>query len=299
MRNVLNQIGTDPRGGTGVAIISTMKPLTLPCAAHAACLGLLLLIAPPTRAEEVIVKFDGSDYVSGGIPAEMARTPKAARGATQTILEFGEASPDAGYSGPPFLLGYEVRASAPANLTVAPDKCVVENDVADGPQNAKDVISIVANSSWPEADTFSVAVAVVFPTKEFELSSLAYSALNFTGNAVYNEKLRHRWIVQTGGKYYVNASFLGRTGRQGEDAPVEVIRTDRSKRDFDQWVEYDPQATIFANFDTPPVSLGAALDKVTAVGLYMDSVDFPGRGEATRQWQFRLFTFAAEGKPSP
>lgn len=274
-------------------------PSPLSCAAHAASLGLLLLIASPTRAEETIVKFDGSDYVSGGIPAEMARTPKAARGATQTILEFGEASPDAGYSGPPFLLGYEVRASAPANLTVAPDKCIVENDVANGPQTANDIISIVANSSWPETDTFSVAAAVVFPTKEFELSSLAYSALNFTGNAVYNEKLRHRWIVQTGGKYYVNAGFLGRTGRQGEGSPVEVIRTDRSKRDFDQWVEYDPQATLFANFDAAPMALGAALDEVTAVGLYMDAVEFPGRGPATRQWQFQLFSFTADGKPSP
>ncbi len=297
MRNVLNQIGTDLQHASGVAIVSNMK-LLLPFYKRFLVGMALLPLASSVQADETIVKFDGSTYVSPGIPAEMARSPKLARSATQTLFEFGEASPAGDYSGPPYLLGYEVRASSPANLTVATDKCLVENDVANGPQQANDVISIVANSTWPESETFSVAVALVFPTQKFRLSSLAYSGLNFTGNAAYNEKLRHRWIVQTGGRYYVNKGFLGRTGRQGEDAPIEVIRTERSKRDFDQWVEYDPAATIFADFDTPSIALGSALDEVTGVGLYMDSVDFPGRGEATRQWQFRLFTFAADGQPS-
>jgi hypothetical protein len=260
--------------------------------------SLLLLLHPwSVRAEEAVVDFDSKSYVNDA-SVELARTPAAAREATQTIFPFEPAAPEAGYSGPPFSLGYEVRASAPANLTVAPDKCTVENDVANGAEKVNDTISVVANGSWPEAETFSVATVVVFPTKKFSFNALAYSALNWTGNEGYNEKLRHRWVVQTGGKYYVSTAFLGRTGRKAENDAVDVIQVSRSARNFDEWVEYDPSTSIFANFDGAPVNLGNALDNVTAVGLYMDALDFPGRGRATRQWQFQLITFAAMGEPS-
>ncbi|MDX2082218.1 MAG: hypothetical protein SFU53_15645 [Terrimicrobiaceae bacterium] len=265
----------------------------------ALCLSFLLSVSALSWAwaDGPVLEFGGNGYVSDLAVAELSRTPRAAREATQTIFPFEPASPEASYSGPPFSLGYEVRASAPVNLTVPPERCAVENDFQNGSSMLNDTISIVGSGSWPESEMFSVAAVVVFPTKEFELESLSYSALNWSGNEIYNEKLRHRWVVQVDGKYYVNTGFLGRTGRPSEDQPVEVISTDRGARQFDNWVEYDPETTIFANFDGPIINLGPKLDGVTGVGLYMDALDFPGRGAATRQWQFRLITFSANGKP--
>ena len=246
-------------------------------------------------ANDERVRFSSDAYVEVG-DMELARMPKAARDATKTVYPFGPASPKANYSGPEFLLGYEVRASAPSDLTVQPDKAVVENDMANTKTVKVDTISITAQALWPATNTYSVALAVVFPTKTFVLDRLAYSTSNWTlSKNQYNEKLRHRWIVQTGGKYYVNTTFLGRTGRPSPDEAFAVIASERHGSLPDKWVAYNPAVSLFADLNAEPVKLGAALDKVTAVGFYMDAMDFKGTGVNERQWQFKLLSFVASG----
>ncbi len=259
-------------------------------------------------ANDERVSFSSNAYVEVG-DVELARPPKFARDATTTVYPFGPAAPKsktvstfgaakpkASYAGPDFLLGYEVRASAPSDLTVYPGKAVVEDNSENGKNAVQDAISITAQALWYDTNTYSVALAVVFPTKTFVLDRLAYSTSNWTlSKNQYNEKLRHRWIVQTGGKYYVNSSFLGRTGRSSSDAPVDVIASERSGSLKDTWVAYDPAVSLFADLNAKPVKLGAALDKVTAVGLYIDALDFKGSGTNERQWKFKLISFVASG----
>ncbi len=266
------------------------------------CIGLAVTaaVAGPVGAEQPILSFNGSSYITQGGDVELARPPKPARSSIHTIYAFGPASPEANYYGPAFSLGYEVRASAPINLTVLPEKCVVQDDFANGADRFQDTITLTAQGNWPETETFSVAAVVVFPTPKFKLGGLSFSALNFTGNKAYNERLRHRWVVRVGEKYYVSTAFLGRPGRGRSE---EAVGTVESKRFSGrpplhtlEWVEFDPSVSIFANFERPGKMLEAALDEVTAVGFYMDALDFPGNGPG-RQWELRLISFAATGEP--
>lgn len=260
-----------------------------------------LAAAPSARSQQAAVDFNGSTYVGGSGQfgdLELARTPKRARSATSALYEFGPAAPKSDYQGPAFSLGYEVRASEPSDLTVAPEKAVVEDNFANGKGQVNDTIAVTAYGNWPDTGTYSVAAVIVFPISAFTLESFEYSSLNWTNNKSYNDKLRHRWVVQTGGKYYVSVPFLGRPGRRAPDQPSETMQAARTARNFDQWVEYDPSKSMFANLDAPRVILGKALDEVTAVGFYMDSLDFNGAGVGGRQWQLRLIQFAALGEPA-
>ncbi len=247
-----------------------------------------------------MVSFDGAHYNNQPGDMELAQTPKAARSSTHTLYAFGPASPAAGYAGPAFQLGYEVRASAPVNLTVAPEKCVVQDNFANGKGRFNDTITVTAQANWPESEYFSVAAVVVFPTAKFKLGKLSFSALNFTGNKAYNDRLRHRWVVRSGDKYYVSTAFLGRPGRGSSEEAVAVVETERLSGRLPlqalEWIEFDPSASVFANFEGARKQLGAALDEVTAVGFYMDALDFPGNGPG-RQWEFRLISFTASGEP--
>ncbi|MBC8012271.1 MAG: hypothetical protein H7067_19490 [Burkholderiales bacterium] len=260
---------------------------------------------PSVFAEDAILRFDSDQYLATGASAgdvELARPPKPARSARHTLHPFGLSSPDFGYTGPRFSLGHEVRASAPSNLTVGSDKAVVEDDVPNGTGVKNDTIAVAALGDWPAENLYSVATVVVFPTAVFDLGSLSYSALNWTDNKSYNDKLRHRWVVGTGGKFYVNAGFLGRTGVRNQKGTVDIISASRLHGGFDRWVPYDPAVSIFADFSAPEVRLGERLGEVTAVGFYMDALDYQGAGPGKRQWQLRLISFHADGvaaSPAP
>jgi hypothetical protein len=272
-----------------------MKPMFR----SAAVAPLVALLAPfassAASAEEEAVSFGSNLFVQSH--EALQRVPEPADSASHAHYPFAPATPSAGYTGPAFLLGYEVRASAPSNLSIPRDKAVVENDVANGP-GKNDAIAVSAHADWAPDHTYSVACAVLFPTKPFALQSLEYSALNWVGNSAYNEKLRHRWLIQVGDKYYVHAGFVGRTGRTTADGSTDVIRADRPSTLSDHWIAYDPEASLFAQLDGERVKLGPALQQVTGVGLYMDSLDFAGAGDRARQWQFKLLKFSASGVPS-
>lgn len=244
------------------------------------------------RAEAPAVQFGGGELVSNEF-AFLSRPPEPAEGATQALYAFGPAAPESGYDGPPFLFGYEIRSSAPADLSVAQERMTIEDNLHDG-GSLVDALSVRPVGDWSADATFSVAAAVVFPlASATRLESLRYSALNWTDNPSYNEVVRARWVVQTGGRYYVNAASLGRTASPAEGQAVNEMRVDRGATLADVWVAYDPESSIFAALDGDKIRLGAALDEVTAVGLYMDALDFRGPGAEKRLWQFKLLRFAA------
>lgn len=272
-------------------------PLSFPALAWLSA----VLAASPALAQQSVLEFNGPRHIDRGAhtgDVEFGRATVVARGVTHSLYAFGPSTPPGDYSGPAFNLGFEVRASAPSNLTVAPDKAVVEDDFVNLGSKLNDTIAITAYGDWAESETYSVAAVVVFPTAKFNLEALSYSALNWTTHKPYNDKLRHRWVVQTGGKYYVSRAFVGRTGRKASDHPVDVIQVGRAAPQFDQWVEYDPERSIFANLEGPRVVLGALLDEVTAVGFYLDATDYPGAPKGQRQWQLRLLSFSASGFPA-
>lgn len=261
-------------------------------------LGVAALAPCSAYAQKLVFDFQGSNYVDVG-DVELARVPQPARNATSALFPFGPASPREFYSGPAFHLGYEVSASAPSDLTVAPDRMLVENNISNGRDRTQDTIALTSLANWPEANTYSVALAVIFPVKKFSLDTLTYSALNWTNNKSYNDKLRHRWLVQVGNNYYVNAHFLGRTGTADENGTINAISGVLGTSLVDRWVSYDPSKTIFAQFDAPVVRLGMKLEEVTEVGLYVDALDFNGAGPNARQWNFRLLQFTASGHETP
>jgi hypothetical protein len=251
----------------------------------------------PLQAAEIVLSFDSADYARGNL--RFAHSPEPMRSSMRSLLPFARATPGGGYTGPDFFVGYEVRSDAPANLAVSDEILLVEDNVPNGPAKFNDAISIVPVVEWAGNRSFSVAALVVFPTKPFSLSALSYSASNWTRNRSYTEKLRHRWVVVAGGRYYVNVGFLGRTGRSDNALPFDVIRTERSFNLVDAWVEVRPGESIFANLEGQAAPLGKALDSVTGVGFYMDSLGFQGAAQQNRQWQLRLLTFTAEGSPVP
>ncbi len=245
-------------------------------------------------AQEFSLDFSDSKFTESKNP--LSRIPDNASPALTTRFAFGPAAPTQGYSGPAFSFGYEVRASVPSDLTVQPQNILVEDNYANGKNKVVDTLLVTSSADWPESGTYSVAAAVVFPTKPFPLARLSYVALNWTQNESYNSKLRHRWLIQTGGKYYVHGDFLGRTGKMSDDGYIP-IEAERGVNLSDRWIAYDPAVSLFAALKGPSIALGTALETVTAVGFYMDSIDFSGAGPGNRQWQFRLLSFNAQGFP--
>jgi len=261
---------------------------------------LAVMACSPLLARQPYFSFNSDQYIAPGAMAgdvELARPPSPAFSAHHVLHPLAPSTPPFNYSGPQFSLGYEVKASEPSNLAVGAEKAVVEDDIPNGNQ-LNDTISVVAFGDWPAENIYSVAALVVFPTAPFVLGELSYTALNWTDNKAYNDKLRYRWVVRTGGKYYVNATFLGRAGIKDANDKVLAINTPRTTGSFDRWVPLDPSGSMFANFSVAPVALGNGLNEVTAVGFYMDALDFPGAGPGYRQWRLRLMTFEAYGIPA-
>lgn len=275
---------------------SRLPHLRAPLRALAAALAASL--ATPGFAEETVLNFDSDLYVASG-DVELARPPAPARAVMSVLHPFGPSSPDIDYTGPKFSLGHEVRASAPSDLTVGADRALVDDNFQNGNVQSNDTISVTAFGDWPADNIYSVAVVVMFPTPAFDLGTLSYAALNWTDNKSYNESLRHRWVVRTGGKYYVNAGFLGRAGVRNQQGRLNLIGASRYSAGFDRWVPYDPTVSIFADFNSVQVQLGDQLSDVTAVGFYMDALDYRGAGPGKRQWQLCLVNFQAGGVTAP
>lgn len=251
-------------------------------------------------SETTILDFSGQKIVAAGPQGgdlPLPRTPESARNATRKILPLASSSPKFGYDGPAFSIGYEIKCDVPSDLGVPADQLMVEDDFKMLNEKRTDTVAVSFRGDWPKTTTYSLAVVIMFPTRSFALESLAYSAGNWGDKSAksYNDKVRHRWVVMTGGKFYVNTGFLARTYIPPGMDEFNVVRSERGVNLNDRWVPYDPTHSIFAQLDAPTLSLGDALDHVTAVGFYMDSIDFTGAGERARQWQFRLIQFKATG----
>lgn len=243
--------------------------------------------------ETTIMDTYGRDVAAGGRQAgapSPAQSPERAGNAMPTFFPFVQASPEFGYNGPVFSLGYEIKWDALSDIRVPEDRLMTEDDftMLDDRRTAKTAESLRGDRQ--QTTTYSASAYSFSPTRGFAVPSLAYPAGNRIEKAARscNEKLRHRWVVTTGGRLHVNTGFLGRISIQPGEDKFNVARGERDAGIADRRVPYDPTRSIFARLDD-------AWEQMPGAGFQMDSVDFTGAGDKARRQQFRLIRFTSTG----
>lgn len=231
------------------------------------------------------------DYNGDSLTLVDASTPfqspaPAVASGTINTRAFGSGQPLTGYTGVPFSVGYEATASAASVLTFSRQQI---RDNSDG-GTAYDRLTIQNFSTIANTTTLSFAAVVVFPTTTFSLETLTAIGDMNASNSSFNSVSRAiRWVVQTGGAYYINTVNLNNTTL----GSTTGITQTRGSTLTDSWIAYSPSTAINANLSVGATALGSALDSVTAVGLYVENDSFVGSGALSSQMTFGLSDFRA------
>ena len=235
-----------------------------------------------------IIDYNGDSLTLVSASTTLQSPAAAVASGTINTRAFDAGQPTTGYTGVPFSVGYQATASAASVLSFSRQQI---RDNADG-GSAYDRIAIQNFSTIANTTTLSFAAVVVFPTSTFSLEKLTAVGDVNAGNASFNSSSRAiRWVVQTGGAYYVNTVNLSNIALGSASGITQTRGTTLT----DSWVAYSPSTLINADLSVGATALGSALNSVTAVGFYVENDSFIGSNTATTQLNFGLNDFVATG----
>lgn len=243
---------------------------------------------------DVLVNYGPSaDYVTANVTFSRTATRTLNAGTYTYLNSFSDTSalsPASSYTGPAFYGGYSyVVNGASAAPSALSQQSIYNNERSN---NTYDDISLQSyyNTGWA-GTTMSLASVFVFklssPSSVTDLSTFVSSntANTFRTGATW------RWVIQTGGSYYVSQSTFNAGGSY---TPYQFTLTGLSGA---MWAVYTPSDSL--NFDQSAATY-ATVDttNVTAVGLYLENDSWAGDSAAIG-FDVAIQSFTATGVPEP
>lgn len=257
--------------------------------------GILLLALtwiPGLQASTLVSYGSNTDYVTANTTFARTATRTSDNGTYTYLNSFSDTtalSPSSGYTGPSFYGGYSFTVTGASAVPSSLSQQSIYNSAR---STSYDDIYIQAyyGTGWSGA-TMSMASVFIFKLSSAStLTSMTASLSNNTANT-FRTSASWRWVVQSGGSYYVSQTTFNAGSAY---TPYAFTLSDLSST---QWALYTPSSSL--NFDQSSATYSNIdLTNITAAGLYLENDSWTG-DSGTIGFEAAIQSFSVEGTAVP